>query len=267
MSEKKILGICNRCSTHIHQGGWRCAICDDTGAPYVCCDACKVLDPAKHPFMRLFMSPAFYVESVLTNIKIKNTPYKFLHIPKNAGNWFVKNYANIDYSGHKYARDFHSRERRLLVAIVRNPFDRAVSAYKWVNTPASYYHGIDKQSMGAHGHYNEAKHLTFKEYIKRLQGGEMHWTLTNERQIKFLTDDGSATGDISLAHLLRYEDLSNEISTKLKLTHPAGSSSPRNKSQDGRHWKTFYDEEARQMVVALYTCDFKRLGYSTQIDF
>ena len=95
-----------------------------------------------------------------TNLKsrILNTDYIFIHIPKNAGTSFGKRYCG-DAVGHDRANSYDIKDLKKSVAIIRNPYDRLKSCYKYFKMDNNYW----SKQYGNPKYHDYCKKNTFKQ--------------------------------------------------------------------------------------------------------
>jgi len=131
--------------------------------------------------------------------------------------------------------------------VVRNPFDRAVSHYHW-----------QSQAPGQR-HYKRSQAMSFKDHLRDMQRRQ-RWH--DERQVRYICD---RDGKLLVDRVLRFENLPAEFDALARDLGLDATLAVHNKSLH-RPYADYYDEEARQMVIALFRDDFDLLGYSTSID-
>ena len=196
----------------------------------------------------------------------------FIHIPKTAGKSVsslfglplqAKDYKNpfswiADPFGHASVTRYQSTpwfKDYFKFSFVRNPFDRLVSAFFYLNRG-----GINNSDQHfAENHLREYQG-NFRRFV--LEGLESAIGHTHFRpQASWICNDGGLKPLVDF--LGRYENLENDIrrvSTHLRIplsTIPHLNYSLRNE------WPSYYDNESKTKVLDLYSQDFELLGYNS----
>lgn len=141
-------------------------------------------------------------------------------------------------------------ERYTRFSVVRNPFDRAVSQFHFLQQRPEHH---------AHRHVRE---LGFDEYLEFLRRRRWHRDPTQQGRLV----DGR--GRMLCDPILRFETLQSDFAglcRQLQLDD-APSLTHRNASSH-RPWREYYDSRAtRDRVIDLFARDFDAFGYDTRID-
>jgi hypothetical protein len=186
----------------------------------------------------------------------------FIHIPKNAGTSIIKAF-KLEQRGHlewdRYQQEDPERFRNYFkFAVVRNPYDRFVSAYEYARMLRSYYHSPDGSTQyGIHLDYEKLKESNFLTATRMLAAGQLehksfipqhHWIYS----AKTLMVDQIVRME-NLAEDLEYVASKLQISPtpQLEIWNP----STRNKSQP------YYNAESLRIVGEYYQQDFELLNY------
>ena len=121
--------------------------------------------------------------------------------------------------------------------IVRNPWDRAVSAY-------------EQKASKRYGPWRRCKNLTFPDFILNKRGIKDRHTNIQSTQIP---------PDIDF--IGRFENLQEDFNTVCdKIGIPKQQLLHKNKSKH-KHYTEYYDEETKQIVAEKYAEDIKNFGY------
>ena len=208
--------------------------------------------------------------------------YLFIHIPKNAGVAVRKARAlerslvaaeplfhkSTDYTrrlkstmmqsgehhGYQHARllDIHPKVRRRLqpVAVVRNPWSRTVSRFRFAQ------HLISQGKVAAD--YAAKDFEAFLEERHRFGGKDFYWHRAIRGwfpQRNYVVDE---QGEIAV-HVLRQEQLDAEamryfgLSEELPKRNVTGNSS--------RSYQDYYNDKTIQIVADWYQCDIETFGF------
>ena len=250
----------------------------------------------------------------------------FVHIPKNAGSsvekafgfseiyhqgtarhsmpysmrgWWGKSEPNREYPFKKlYERPHHDPsyavnfDRFFKFAIVRNPWDRFVSTYKYdkkllnasdvdvVANAASKSSGkwlltrrqfLAELFGGSEFSFNEFINVLADDWFgvnRDLERKEKKYFTNNPKyswikghqfnQVSYIMDE---SGTFCLDMLLRFENLSNDWA---KLCEKQGwdLELPHTNKSSGKHYTEYYDDATRDMVARRYAADIEYFGYS-----
>ncbi|GEK09920.1 hypothetical protein PPE03_21690 [Pseudoalteromonas peptidolytica] len=191
----------------------------------------------------------------------------FIHIPKAAGNGITQSLFGKPSSGHYFLQKYHDDDELKFKSykkftVVRNPWDRFVSAFHYLHS--------EKGGIGVWD--NEFKKLylkdikTFKEFIDKMIADQayrkkvMNWTHFIP-QTEFFILNGNA--DLSLLDCVcRFEYIESDFeSLKSALGKDASELKKVNKSQHN-HFKDYYNEGYMvDFVGELYAEDIQLLNY------
>ena len=180
-------------------------------------------------------------------------PYIFIHIPKTGGQSIEKTLNIIWQPIHchmmfnqypKYLRD-----RIFSFTIVRNPFDRIVSAYSYLTQKLGNIHDIE--------FYEEhlSKHQNFNEFVKDFETNPIlqDW-------VHFIPMSDFIAPEIRFVG--RYENLQNDFDIICDAINvPKVELERRNASQHA-HYSEFYNAESIKIVENFYQKDLDKFGYS-----
>lgn len=186
------------------------------------------------------------------SIKVYEPNSLFLHIPKTAGraicHWLIVN-TECDYvthitdkkdRAHWYSHEILSwldtREKRGFTwTVVRNPYSRMVSAYRY-----------------------RKRDCSFRDYL--LSIGDVR---NDGHMMKRQVDQVLPDTDL----ILRFESLDTEFKKVQKFYNvykPLRRVGTPEMLQ-GANWRDFYDEETQDIVHSLYEEDFKQFNYSPEL--
>jgi len=191
---------------------------------------------------------------------IVNKNYRFvqIHIPKTGGtsiksffptndNKFIKLNKHISASDLQNKINWHDF---VSFSVVRNPYDRMVSAYKYC---------IQTNVI--------AKKISFEQFVNLV--------CKNKRNIKdvphicripqlcYLTNNNKPIGQIIVNHILRFENLQQDrlnLCTILKLEEKFHKL-PHLLKTNHKHYSTYYNNQIRQIVKDYFNTDIVYFNY------
>jgi len=198
----------------------------------------------------------------------------FVHIPKTGGTslenliwppsiprsvddlWlgFVDAYHNKVQTGglqHLFASQIRTEvgvrvfDSYFRFSFVRNPWDRAVSQYTYMERRPDLREFLGMR-QGA----------SMKEYLQ-LIGRRLHvqW----EKQVRFLQAD---SGELLVNFIGRFESFESSARSVIARLGIGLGEIPHENAGVRGPYQTYYDEEAREMVAALYAEDIRAFGYA-----
>jgi hypothetical protein len=135
-------------------------------------------------------------------------------------------------------------------AVVRNPYDRAVSLYHYLSQRTD------------HHLYERVSRMSFKGYLDYLAKRRRSKDPT---QLFYI---GDAQGQPIVDDILRFENLNDDFANLCgNLGMPGRVELPmRNTSDHSPYWEYYTDDRTRDMVRDLFAVDFAAFGYSTNIN-
>ena len=155
--------------------------------------------------------------------------------PPRLAHLFAREYVSC---GHVSVEDF---ETFFKFAVVRNPWARAVSAYKYMTEGRSY---------------------PFEAFIRDFSArrGNLTQTRQVDPQVSYVQDAG---GRLIVDRLLRFENLKAEFAEVGRKIFGREEPLPlSNVSPDRRDYRTFYDDATAEIVEKVYADDIAAFGYS-----
>ena len=182
----------------------------------------------------------------------------FIHIPKNAGNTVLRQlgcYGTHEIYRYYQEKDKQRFERYYKFSIVRNPWDRVVSAWSYLK--GGGMHLEDKiLALRYLGRFNN-----FNDFIVRWINEKNIYKIVNfHPQYTFICD---AEKNIKMDFLIRYEELDEGlamVNKKLSLGWPEKLPC-RNPSSREKSYQDYYSEESKQIVANVYQTDIEMFGY------
>lgn len=188
----------------------------------------------------------------------------FIHIPKAAGT-AINEALYGRFMGHVRASDIErwgSAELRALpsFAVTRNPWDRLVSAYRFVKGGGGTG-GPNAGGVRWPEQYRSAEFATFERFVTEWLAGRdlAGLDVVFQPQSPFVCAE---RGEIIVEHLGRFERLDETydyLRERVAGLRPLGES---NRSGDAVDYRTFYTPRLVDLVGAIYADDVNRFGYS-----
>ena len=166
-------------------------------------------------------------------------------------------------------------EKLWTVAIVRNPWDRYVSNWKWLTRKESLY---PRKGWKARGWFGEDGQVSFDSFVKQMSWcyknqsalhGYQHdkWHIRN--QIEHLTDE---RGNVIIDHIGKFETLQQEFDLickkselSLRLPHLNRVGHYSGEKEEHKpikiHYSTYYTQELIDIVAARCMADIEAFKY------
>jgi tetratricopeptide (TPR) repeat protein len=228
-------------------------------------------DEAADAFRRALEHRPGYPQAyaALAILSLRNTSHRyrsiFIHIPKNGGT-SIKRVLDLPGGGHRTWRHYATRYPNIWqayrsFAVVRNPWDRAVSAYHHARMKESYWHN---EQTGLHPDYLALRDKSFAEcvsilYHQRERLRHDSWLSQSE----YVVDVESPERPIMVGRILRYESLAEDFAALCReLGVPAADLPVENTSKRSRDYRSYYDDDTRRMLAEVYRADIERFGYA-----
>jgi len=207
----------------------------------------------------------------LTPLQVHSKPYRnlnsiykciFIHVPKAAGSSIEKAlWGTKGEVGHTTAMDFKAADANLFeiyfsFAIVRNPFDRFVSAYEYLK-------------IGGRNRFDKAwtdKYIntfsTFSSFVESLNDSVFRNKVLSwmhfKPQYKFVCDESK---NVMVDFVGRYESL-NEDFHHITQCLNVDVSLPYENSVSRKSTDSYFDESTRSIIYKIYKEDFELFGYA-----
>jgi chondroitin 4-sulfotransferase 11 len=189
----------------------------------------------------------------------------FLHVPKNGGT-SIKKALDMPGGGHPtwqvYANNYPDIWRNYAsFAVVRNPWDRAVSAYHQAKMKESHWHN---EQMGMHLDYRLLHNKTFEQCVVILSKERPRLQHDSWKdQSQFIVDTASPERRIMVGTLLRFETLAEDFNHFCRAKGIQCEPLPSmNVSDRSRDYRQYFNDQTRQMIEEVYAEDIKAFGYT-----
>jgi len=177
---------------------------------------------------------------------------RFIHIPKTAGTAVKHWLCNVPehvMCGNAMITENTIQTKRLhkrgwinepseKFTIVRNPYERCVSAYTY----------LIKENTRV------PAETTFENFIKKYLLDKENLTDTWRPQVWWLL---TKRGDPAVHKIIRYENLEKELQEYFNYYEPL----PTKNKTTYKNYNTYYNKELKELVYNYYKEDFKYLGY------
>lgn len=201
----------------------------------------------------------------------------FVHIPKTGGqsiwSWVSKYYTKYEsnpfiLAGEKHHsflyEDKNYNNIKEVIAVVRNPWDRAVSAYKF----------IKQEKGGAYFSPKLIEEISFNEFIKRMIEIDMLLFKKNKTWTYF-TPQINWIDNSKKYIILRYENF-NEDFVKIQkkfnfyenLPHVNMSYDPNDLNSTNQHnnmdlklYRAYYNDETKELIASYFKEDIEQFKY------
>ncbi len=184
-------------------------------------------------------------------------PFVFIHIPRTGG--FSMDQALGICPPHQKARcvDFNGKYS---FAVVRNPWDRLVSAYHYIRftNPRAKGH----RAVRAKLFNNYPQRHTFDGFVADMLDAEVRESVRSTQifmpQHEFVCD---AAGDVIVDFVGRFEDLQATLATVCAAIGIAVRDIPRKNGSPHDLYTSYYTPELRDIVADVYAEDIDLFGY------
>lgn len=201
---------------------------------------------------------------------IKNPHLFFIHIPKTGGNsisWHLKK----NFRGHDWHKTRHGAkhadqtkifedtketemvlDRYTFFTVVRNPYDRMVSAYHY------YLKGGGELEIRKNGASRRLP-KTFEGFVRGEWENSQKWGCATKLQSEYFTQ----------AEIIRFEHLEKDYFDFLLPRLPSDTNCTRSleHANPSKHkpWQELYTPELAEIVYTAQKPDFDAFGYSSEI--
>ena len=187
----------------------------------------------------------------------------FIHIPKAAGT-SIKEAMSLSGQGHPpwqyFAENYPEKWRNYQkFTIIRNPWDRVVSAYSYAKLKESYWHN---EKVGLHPDYEILKDKSFSQCCQILQQ-ERH-LLSHESwhpQHLWITNTVAEKPAFVVNTILRCETLDSDFEKFCRTLGAGALKLPHTNKSRHAPYKKYYNTKTRKIIAKLYRMDIELFGY------
>ncbi|MDG5490134.1 sulfotransferase family protein [Psychroserpens sp. SPM9] len=189
----------------------------------------------------------------------------FIALPKEEWNDALNNYriplGDYDYKRMLFAKKFlftpEEFDNMFKFVIVRNPYDRAVSCWK-------YFYGYQNISKLITNPRNYYKKLSFQYFLEQLprEWEHKHHRALATHTASMWSDITDRNGKLLVDKILKLENMSDNIDfLNKKLNINIKEFSHINKSRSDNSYQKYYNKKTRKIVERYYRDDIENLGY------
>ena len=173
----------------------------------------------------------------------------FIHIPKTAGVTIYSQLPLRDYYHKKISNYSNDKINEYFTfSFVRNPFDRAVSTYKFLNSESCM-----KWPWANRKIHNLVKSMSFDEFIKNLfKIRNKHITL----QFNYITHTS-----LKMDFIGKFENLQEDFNIICDKIGIPRKELPHKNATKHKHYTEYYDDETREIVAEKYAKDIEYFNY------
>jgi len=188
----------------------------------------------------------------------------FLHVPKAAGT-SIKRVLDMPGGGHPnwqyFAKHFPQRwQNYRKFTVVRNPWDRAVSAYAYAQMNESHWHGEGKAK---HPDFDLLQDKSFKECVELLTDDRsqlQHESWHPQYLWMVGTDNGKLISKVD--QILSCENLASDFEKLCTLWGIAAAPLPQANRSERTDYRDYYDDETKTLIAEHYKIDIGLFNYS-----
>lgn len=222
----------------------------------------------KAVFRRLFLHIGYPLYRIFIERRIiisKHARALFVHIPKTAGLSVISaiHDQRIDVAGHFLQNPFYRppkelikkyKKRPFVFSFVRNPWDRAVSAFFYLNQGG----GNICDKWDKHKYIRQYRG-DFGRFVREAfpQGrilNQMHF----RPQYQWIS---TASGNLITDFMGKFENLQQDLQQVSALLNIPFDKLPLINESDHDHYRKYYDEESRRIVGEAYRRDIELFEY------
>jgi hypothetical protein len=189
----------------------------------------------------------------------------FIHIPKVAGT-SIKKVLCLPGFGHppwQYFYQAHPQywQKYRSFTVVRNPWDRLVSAYHYAKMRKSFWHN---EARGLHPDYQTLRDRSFEDCVSMLKNDR--GLLKHEswfEQSLWVMGTGPLEGELMVSTVMRFENLAEDFAGLCaELQIPPRKLPKTNSSKRGRDYRHYYSDSTRRLVGEIYDADIDTFRYT-----
>lgn len=184
--------------------------------------------------------------------QLAEKPVFFIHVPKTGGISVKESIPDEWYHGHTAVKDMPGIEDHYKFTVVRNPWDRTVSAYNF----------LKKGGLGGSDIEDAARmkleEISFEEFLRDLPQNSK-WQQHLRPQVFWMRDSNGVNKADFVAKMESLDADWKKLSKKLGLKQKKLPHSNKSRSDDYRNW--YQNAEMKDIVADVYRDDIAEFGY------
>lgn len=207
-----------------------------------------------------------YIGVTSNNLKLR-----FIHIPKCAGMsvsmWYSEVFANQNTKDSNHAPRSYFSDDFYFWTIVRNPYDRAKSWYRYrghiIHSRAHLHEEYKNEIVDWKQGINYWIHKRFDvDWFDPQNGSQLHGPSNNYFKLSTPMVDWlkDSSGVVSVDKIVKLENLSAEMRSIYALARTYTELKYKNKTPD-KYTSDVLDDSSKKLVEQYYREDFELLGY------
>ena len=189
----------------------------------------------------------------------------FIHIPRAAGT-SIKEALELPGRGHlpwQYYYVVYPEQWDLYIkfTVVRNPWDRVVSAYHYAKMEKSYWHD-NLNRITPHPDYELLSKRTFAEcceILKNRRNMLKHESWHPQHLWTAKTENGNNL--LMVDFVLRYENLENDFAVLCERLGVSNINLPYVNKSNRNNYRQYYTQETKEIIEELYSIDIGLFKY------
>ena len=186
----------------------------------------------------------------------------FIHVPKCAGMSVALSLYGCLAGGHTTADEYrvifgHEFFEYYTFSIVRNPYDRLVSAYEYItNKEHEVWPENEKTKRSI-----KRDCICFKDFVEKKLNTMSKRKYHFMPQSKFIKTEGK----VCIDKIIKFENLSEDFKEVKRKINPNASLMQKNKNENRKIYQHYYDKKTISKVKKIYEEDFETFNYRFEI--